>query len=40
MTEEYVDIVAAFGYQREFLIHLELTETQRVVEEGEEEEGK
>ncbi|KAG2264428.1 hypothetical protein Bca52824_071507 [Brassica carinata] len=31
---------AAFGYQREFLIHLELTETQRVVEEGEEEEGK
>jgi hypothetical protein len=34
MIEEPVDIVVASGFQEEFVIHLKLPETQRVLEEG------
>lgn len=41
MVEEPVDIVVASGFQGEFLIHLKLVETWRVMgKEEEEEEGE
>lgn len=38
MIEEPVDTVVASGFQEEFVIHLKLAESLRVVEEEEEEE--